>query len=137
MESMMKMLRTQSPYGKFARITLPALVLGASMLMIGCASVPAPTEQMALSTAAVARASTAGGGEAAPVEMQTAREKLDRAKLAMVAEDYDKARTLATEAQVDAQLAESKARSNKASKAANELQEGVRVLSEELDRKSK
>lgn len=69
--------------------------------------------------------------------MQTAREKLDRAKLAMSKEDYDTARNLAEEAQVDAQLAEAKARSGKARKAADELQEGIRVLREELNRKTK
>lgn len=37
---------------------------------------------------------------------------------------------------MDAQLAEAKSRSGKARKAAGELQEGVRVLREELDRKN-
>ncbi len=119
------------------RIGLSALVAGTSFLMAACASTPAPTEQMAVSGAAVTRAAGAGGTEMAPAEMQTAREKLDRAKLAMSKEDYDTARNLAEEAQVDAQLAEAKARSGKARKAADELQEGIRVLREELNRKTK
>jgi len=105
--------------------------------MTGCASTPAPTEQMAVSTAAVGTAVSAGGTELAPLEMKTAREKLDRANLAMAAKDYDRAQMLAEEAQVDAQLAGTKARSTKAQKAAEELKEDSRVLREEINRKSK
>jgi hypothetical protein len=119
------------------RIGLLAMIAGSSFLLLACASTPAPTEQIAVTTAAVARATSSGGPELAPAEMQTARGKLDRAKLAMVAEDYDQAKSLAQEAQVDAQLAEAKARSIKARKAASELQAGIQVLREELDRKSK
>jgi hypothetical protein len=104
--------------------------------MAGCASTPAPTEQVAVSTAAVAHAVSAGGTESAPTEMRTAREKLDRANVAMAAKDYDRARSLAEEAQVDAQLAETKAHSTKAQKAADELQEDSRVLREEINRRS-
>lgn len=102
----------------------------------GCASVPSPNEQVAVSSAAVTRAAAAGGGELAPVEMQTARDKLDRAKLAMAAENFDTARVLAQEALVDAQLAEAKASSAKARKASQAVKADARVLREELDRKA-
>ncbi len=114
----------------------PAIMLGILIFAAACASVPAPTEQVAVSSAAVARAASAGGGEAAPAEMQTARDKLDRAKLAMAAEDFDVARRLAQQAQVDAQLAEAKARTGKASKASQEVSTDAKVLREELDRKA-
>jgi hypothetical protein len=55
----------------------------------------------------------------------------------MAAKDYDRARSLAEQAQVDAQLAGSKARSAKAQKAALAVQDDSRALREELDRKSK
>jgi len=103
----------------------------------GCASVAPPTEQLAVSKAAVANAVDAGGPEFAPAEMRTAREKLDRANQAMTAKDYEGARSLAEQAQVDAQLAATKARSAKAQKAALAVQEDSRVLREELDRKRK
>lgn len=110
----------------------------AAAVMAGCAtSVPAPTEQIAVSKAAVANAVGAGGPEFAPAEMRTAQDKLDRANQAMSAKDYERARWLAEEAQVDAQLAVTKARSAKAQKAAYALQEDSRVLREELNRKSK
>jgi len=107
----------------------------AVMAMAGCASVPAPTEQIAVSKAAVANAVGAGGPEFAPAEMRTAQEKLDGANKAMAAKNYESARWLAEQAQVDAQLAVTKARSAKAQKAAFALQEDNRVLREELDRK--
>jgi hypothetical protein len=109
----------------------------AAVLMAGCASVPAPTEQLAVSKAAVANAVDAGGPEFAPAEMRTAQEKMDGANQAMAAKEYDRARWMAEQAQVDAQLAGSKARAAKAHKAALAVQEDSRVLREELDRKSK
>jgi acyl-CoA synthetase (AMP-forming)/AMP-acid ligase II len=112
------------------------IALGAA-LMLGCASVPAPTEQIALSKAAVANAVSAGAPEFAAPDISSAQDKLARANLAMVAEDYESARWLAEHAQVDAELAAAKARSAKAQKAAFAVQEDSRVLREELNRKSK
>jgi hypothetical protein len=109
----------------------------AVVVLAGCASVPPPTEQMAVSKAAVASASSAGGVEYASVEMRSAQEKMDRANRAMGKEDYEEARRLAVEAQVDARLAEKKALSAKAQKAAAVTQDDIRVLREEIDRKSK
>ena len=109
----------------------------AAVVIAGCASIPPPTEQMAVSKAAVANAVSAGGSEYAPVEMRTAQEKMDRANRAMDKEDYENARWLAEEAQADARLAEKKAQSAKAQKAANVMQDDLRVLREEIDRKSK
>jgi hypothetical protein len=118
-------------------VLMPVMVTALAVIVSACASTPAPTEQVAVSTAAVANATTAGAPELASAEMQLARQKLDRAKVAMIAEDYKLARSLSEEAQVDAQLAEAKALSGKAHKAADELQESVRVLREEIDRKAK
>jgi uncharacterized protein DUF4398 len=109
----------------------------AAVVIAGCASIPPPTEQMAVSRSALANAVSAGGSEYAPVEMRTAQEKMDRANRAMDKEDYENARWLAEEAQADARLAEKKAQSAKAEKAANAMQDGLRVLREEIDRKSK
>ena len=135
----MKNLSTPAPQRGTARRTLPALALAlaATLALAACASVPPPTEQMAVTTAAVAHAVGAGGPEHAPVEMRLARDKLQRANVAMTAKEHDTARRLALEAQLDAQLAEAKAESIKARKAADALSEGSRVLREELDRKAK
>lgn len=111
-------------------------VLAATVLTFGaCATTPVPTEQLAVTTAAVAHAVSAGGQELAPNEMGAARDKLVRAHLAVAAKDNGQALRLAQQAQVDAQLAESKAEALKARKAQAELLEAARVLREEMGRK--
>jgi membrane-bound lytic murein transglycosylase B len=115
-----------------------ALVLGCALVLAACASAtPPPNERMAVATAAVAHAAAAGGPEFAPVEMRMARDKLQRATVAMTGKDHATADSLAEQAQLDAQLAEAKAESAKARKAADAVSEGSRVLREELDRKAK
>lgn len=113
-----------------------AIGLGAA-LIVGCASVPPPTERIAISKVAIDNAVSAGGPEFAPAEMKSARDKLARANVAMAANDYVGAKWLAEQAQADADLATSKSRTAKAQKAAFAVQEDGRVLQEELDRKSK
>ena len=105
----------------------------AAIFIAGCAGIP-PTEQMAVSKVAVSNANSAGGNEFAPLELKSAMDKMDAAEHAMAEEDYPLARQLAEQAQVDAQLAAATARSTKAQKAANALQEGNRVLRQEIDR---
>ena len=116
--------------------TVATLGAALALTLAACASTPPPTEQLAVSTAAVASAVTAGGTELAPAETRTARDKLAQANKAMVDKDYASARVLAEESQVDAQLAVAKARSAKALKAASEVAEAARVLSEEMNRKT-
>jgi hypothetical protein len=107
----------------------------AAVLISGCASIPAPTEQIAVSKQAVSSAASAGGNEYASADMRAAQDKLNRAIQAMAAKDYENARLLAEQAEVDAQLAASKAGSAKAQKAAATVVEDSRVLRKEIDRK--
>lgn len=109
----------------------------AAIFMVGCTSTPAilaPTEQMALSRSAISSASSAGGSEFAPVQLKSAMDKMDSAERAMGTKNYDLARKMAEEAQVDAQLAATAARAGKAQKAADALQQSDQVLKKELDR---
>lgn len=117
---------------------LMLLCAAAVLLSAGCSSMKTPaTSSVAVSNAAVANAAGAGGAEFAPVEMHAAREKMALANKAMTAKDYKLANDLATQAQADAKLAQSKAGSAKAELAANALQDDIRILREELDRASK
>jgi len=109
----------------------------AAILMAGCATPTAPTEQMAVSRAAVKNAMGTEASEFAPLPLKSAMEKMTAAERAMVDKDYVLARKLAEEAQVDAQLAAATARSVKAQKAASAIQEDSRELRNEIDRKSK
>lgn len=114
------------------------LCVAAVVLIAGCSSLKTPaTASVAVSKAAVENAAGAGATELAPVEMNSAREKMALANKAMVAKDYKLARDLANQAQADAKLAQSKANSAKAQTAADTLQDDIRVLREELDRANK
>lgn len=115
------------------RVGLPPLV-GIIILMAGCASMPAPTEQMAVSKAALTRATSAGSSEYAPVELKSATEKMNAAEKAMAKEDYIEAQRLAEQAQLDAKLAETKAASAKAQLVVRNAEESNRVLREEINR---
>lgn len=113
--------------------TLALTALAAAVA--GCATVPAPTEQLAVSRAAVADAVGAGGGEYASTDLRNAQVKLERADRAMGAQDYALARSLAEEAEVDARLAATTARSVKAQRAVDEVYASIRALQDELNRK--
>ncbi|NOS88107.1 MAG: DUF4398 domain-containing protein [Methylococcaceae bacterium] len=114
---------------------LPKLAAVATVaLLLNACSIAPPTEQMAMSKMAVRNATSAGGTEYAPVALRSAMEKMDAAERAMTAQEYTQARHLAEQAQVDAQLAASTARTAKAQKAATALQEDNRVLRKEIDR---
>lgn len=113
-------------------------IAGAVLLaMAGCASLPAPTEQLALANAEVSQAQSAGSAEYAPVELRTAQSKLEQAQRAMQNKDYLQAKRWAEEAEVDAKLARTKTQSAKAQKTVAELQEGIRVLQTEIQRKTR
>jgi hypothetical protein len=115
---------------------LQMLAISAALGLAACASVPPPTEQMAVSRAAIVSALSAGGNEYAPVEMKSAQDKLDLASRAINKEEFESARRLAEASQADARLAEKKAQAGKAMKAASVTREDNRVLREEMNRKT-
>ena len=106
------------------------LLVGA-LSLAACVSSPAPGAQLAGSTWAVASAANAGGDDAAPEDMRMARDKLSLAEAAMATRQYDMARWLAEEAEVDAQWAGVKARIGGASEATLDVPIANRVLPEE------
>lgn len=108
---------------------MATLVLG----LAACASVPEPREQMAVSRAAVERASGPAAAEA-PVELAAARDKITRANAAIAAKDFVLARQLAEQAEADATLAEARARATRSTTALNEVRESIRVLRLEMSR---
>jgi hypothetical protein len=116
---------------------MAGVAVAAVVLMAGCASTSAPIEQMAVSRAAVSNAMSAGGNQYAPVELRSASEKMEAAERAMAAKDYELALRLAEQAEVDARLSAEMARSAKAQKAADALQDDIRVLRQEIERLSK
>jgi hypothetical protein len=107
------------------------------VVLAGCAAkTPAPAKQVTLATQSIAQAESSGAVEFAPVELKAARDKLSQAKVAMDKEENLKAKRLADEAMVDADLAEAKARSAKSQKVVEELKESINVLRKEMNRKT-
>lgn len=115
---------------RLPRGVLMAAALGGSLLLAGCAGDP-PTAQMAVTDQAVTAAETAGAVEFAPLEMKSARDKLEAAEKAEADKDYDKARRLAEQAEWDARVAERKSQAAKAQRALQDAQKGVQELREE------
>jgi len=113
---------------------LGGLALVVAALQVACASMPAPTAQLAVASAAVDSAVRAGAAELAPTELAVARDKLARANASMVETKYERALMMAEAAQVDARLAEVRSRSATAAKAATAVREDNRVLRQEIER---
>lgn len=105
-------------------------------LLAGCASqeLAPPVAQMARAETAIESAIQAGARDAAPLELQTAQRHLSQAQEANASEGYREALWFAEKSEADADLAESKARTEKAYATVAELKEGIRVLEQELDR---
>ncbi len=108
-----------------------------ALLLAGCASVEPPIAQMAVTKSSIANAESAGGNEFAAVDMRAAQDKFEQARRAMEKEQYAEAKVLAEQAQADERLAEKKSQSVKAQKAAAVIAEDLRILREEINRKTK
>lgn len=133
-EMTMKLFNHYDPLRMMVRFGLGG-VAAMAIFLAGCASTPPPPmEQFAVTKASIDRATSVGGNEFAPVELRSAVDKMNAAEIAMTEEDYVKAKRLAEQAQVDAQLAETKAALAKAELAVRSAEESDRVLRQEIDR---
>ena len=96
-----------------------------------------PTETLANAELRLRAASEARAAEFAPMDLQSAREKLEGSKQAIAAKRYEDARRLAESAQVEAELAEVKAETEIMRRAAEELQKGIDALATDAERGSR
>jgi hypothetical protein len=113
-----------------------ALICGAAVVIVGCAAATPTVDTVSTADMALNRAIDAKAMQHAPLELRLAEEKLDRAKSALEEEDYEQARRLAEEAQVDARLAEARARSRAARQQAQEIEQTIDTLQREVDQKT-
>jgi hypothetical protein len=113
------------------------LIIVSGILISACATNPPPLELIAVTKAAVNDANVAGANELAPIQYKSAMDKMSAAEVAMASKDYPLAQQLAEQAQVDAKLATAMARGVKAKKSADALQEDSRILTQEINRKTK
>jgi len=117
---------TRSPQFNALAAVSAAVCLGA-----GCASTQVPNEQIAVAKASVQRAEQAGASTLAPVEFQSARDKLARAEKAVADSKVEPATQLAEQANVDAELAEATANEKRSNKAAMEFDASLAALRQE------
>jgi hypothetical protein len=115
----------------------PVYVAVAAVLLLGaCANTPTANARLAVARAALNDARGADAAEFAPLQLKSAAEKIDAAERAVATKDHELARRLAEQAEVDARLAAAMARSAKTQRAADALQEDIRVLRQEIERKA-
>jgi hypothetical protein len=117
------------------RLVKGAAVAAAAVWMLAaCASTPIPNEKIAVAKASLQRAEQSGAPELAPVELASARDKLNRAEKAAADHDAQPATMLAEQANVDAQLAEATAAQQRSHKAATEFDASMQALRTEAMR---
>lgn len=109
------------------RHALIALCIAGSL--VGCASTPPPTGEIATARAALDAARREGAAQHAATALGDAEDRLARAERAGAARDYETARRLAEEARVTAEVAAEATRLAKLRTARDALQRSVAVPS--------
>jgi uncharacterized lipoprotein YmbA len=99
--------------------------------LTGCASDPAPTEQLRLTEQALAQARAVGADEQV-AELVMAEAKLRQAQSAMQRDAFKEARVLAEQAELDARLAEARVLTRKSQEQLNELNNRIDRLRQQL-----
>jgi hypothetical protein len=117
-----------------ARVSL-ALVAGAFCLAAQAGDHLA-ADKIAVAKAAIDHAEQAGGPEAAPVQMASARDKLAVAEKDNAKHDDKLAAAWADQANIDAQVAEATATQARSAKAAVEFDASLQTLRQEASRPS-
>jgi hypothetical protein len=115
---------------RFVLVLLLTAGLGA------CASIPPPESQMGKADLALRKAEQADAAHFAPLEMRTARTKLEAARVAMRDEDNLEARRLAEQAKLDALLAEATAQAAQRQEATDTIRADIDALRAEAERAS-
>lgn len=115
-------------------VTLGGVALMLASGAIGCSTPRKPAQEIEKAELAIETADVGPTPEVASLELRLAREKVEGAKKALADDEYDLARQLAEQAQVDAQLAEAKAESAAARQSAVELEHTINTLREEAER---
>lgn len=116
--------------------TAPYVLLYSILILVGaCASTKPPMQELAQTEAVINQADQVGAEDYAPLEIREARKKLQQARELEAEEKFEKAQRLAIRAEVDAELAQAKALSEKAQNAVQQLRESIKLLREEIERK--
>lgn len=114
--------------------SVASLLFLSVFVALGCASVSPPTTEIAAAEVAIRQAESVKAVELAPLPMRMAREKLDEAKAIVASKDGDKmrrAKRLAEDATVEAQLAEQTARTEASKRRRDETQKTIDAMRRE------
>lgn len=114
-------------------LTTIGLLSALAVLTSACATKP-PEDlplQLERTQTTISQAEKAGALQSALPELQVAKGKLAGAQQAMTAKDYDKARDIAKQGQVDAEFALAKAQAAEAQHAAKEAADANSTLRQE------
>ncbi|GAB6389681.1 DUF4398 domain-containing protein [Stutzerimonas marianensis] len=102
-----------------------------ALVLSGCATDPAPSEQLRLTEQAIVQARAVGATEQVPA-LRQAEDKLANATAAMKDRDYRRARLQAEQAELDARYAEAQVLNDKSELQLNELNRRIARLREQL-----
>lgn len=112
--------------------TQPLFIALALLALAGCASDPAPEEQMRLTEQALEQAKAVGATDDV-AELKLAEDKLARARSNMASESFRDARMRAEQAELDARLAEAQVLNQKSEEQLQLLQSRVQRLRKQLE----
>lgn len=114
----------------FKRWAEASSAVAAVLLLASCAGEP-PRESVSKAELAVNQATESKAPQIAPLDLRKARDHLNDAKQAMQDKDYQKARRLAENAEVEAELAQAKTDAQNAEATVADLQQTIKALREE------
>ncbi|HEX8591669.1 MAG TPA: DUF4398 domain-containing protein [Pseudomonas sp.] len=109
----------------------PLFAATALAMLVGCASDPAPIEQLKLTEKAVEQAKAVGATEEQP-ELQMAEDKLSQARADMAGQSFKQARMQAEQSELDARLAEAKVLTAKSQEQINQINTRLNRLRKQL-----
>lgn len=119
-------------------LRIGSAAIAAGVLMVGgCASSPdQPVEQLARAEQSIELAEQNGAREFGSPALDKAQTKLARARLAAEEGEYEKASRLATQAELDAELAAAQSSRGKAQESLREINASIATLRDEVARES-
>lgn len=110
----------------------PLLAALAVLALAGCATDPAPNEQLRLTEQALEQAKAVGANADDLAQLKLAESKMAQAQTEMTEKSYKDARMLAEQAELDARLAEARVLTQKSQEQLNVLNTRITRLRKQL-----
>jgi len=111
---------------------IKATALGATVAVLTACGIAAPKSEIAYAEATIQSARNIGASEYSAVELERAKNKLQRAKAEMRDDNNEAALRLAKESTAEANLAQAKTDAGKAHAAEKQMQKSMQMLESQL-----